>query len=137
MEIKMSNQTKEQIEILREILKWIRFLGFREVKEVLINVVDTEQKKLVYHYSDGTCGTVELANISGIGSTATIAKLWKTWQKLNLGENIPVKGGGRFKRSFDLEDFGIEVKQPKQVSERKIVEQEANQPPVEEVNADG
>jgi hypothetical protein len=28
---------------------------------------------------------------------------------MGLGENIPVRGGTRFKRSFDLEEFGIRL----------------------------
>ena len=58
---------------------------------------------------DGARGTVELAKIIGVGSNKTIDRMWDKWLKMGLGETIPVKGGQRFKRSFDLEDFGIKV----------------------------
>jgi hypothetical protein len=61
--------------------------------------------------SDGTRGTVEIAKITNIGSTKTIFDFWQAWSKQGLGESIPVKGGSRFKRSFDLEDFGIAIPQ--------------------------
>lgn len=136
-EKRMSETLKEQTEILREILKWIRFVGMKEVKGVLNSVVDTDQKRIVYHYSDGTRGTVEVAKLAGIGSNATIARLWKSWQKLSLGDNIPVKGGERFKRSFDLEDFGIEVSPLREVLEKKGTELETPQPSTSEVKENG
>jgi len=109
----MSKEENEQTRLLREILKWIRFMGMKEVKNVLNSVLKDDQDRLVYHLSDGTRGTVEIAQLAKIGSTATIAKYWQTWSKLNLGENRPVKGGSRFERSFDLADFGIDVPEVK------------------------
>jgi hypothetical protein len=99
----------EHIRLLREILKWIRFAGMKEAKTVLTSVLDDPQKILAYHLSDGTRGTVEIAKITGIGSTSTIARYWQTWQNQSLGENVPVRGGVRFKRSFDIEELGFIV----------------------------
>ena len=92
---------------LKELLKWTRFAGMKEVKDVLNSVLDTDQKKLVYQLSDGSKGTIEVGKATGIASTATISRYWKSWVKLSLGENVSVKGGERFKRAFDLEDFGF------------------------------
>ena len=121
------SQENEQTKLLREILKWIKFAGMREVKSTLVSALDTEQKRLVYHLSDGSRGTVEIAKLAGIGSNRTVADMWEVWLKLGLGESIPVKGGTRFKRSFDLEDFGIEVPRAKESEkEEKPVEQPTN-----------
>jgi len=105
----MSKEENEQTKLLREILKWIKFSGMKELKNTLLSILDTEQKRLVYHLSDGSRGTVEIAKLARIGSTSTVFDMWQTWLKLGLGESIPVRGGSRFKRSFDLEDLGIEV----------------------------
>ncbi|MGB9960292.1 MAG: hypothetical protein ACPLKQ_07225 [Candidatus Bathyarchaeales archaeon] len=118
------NEEKEQTLLLREILKWIRFMGMREVKSTLINTLDTEQKRLVYHLSDGSRGIVEIAMLVGIGSTKTVFDMWREWLRLGLGESISVKGGSRFKRSFNIEDFGIEVPEIKAL---KIKEKPAEQ----------
>jgi len=115
----MNSDDGEQTRLLTEILKWIKFAGMREVKEVLNSVLDTDQKKLVYQVSDGGKGMIEVGKTAGISSTATISRYWKSWLKLGLGENVSVKGGERFRRSFDLEDFGIEVSQPKEVKQEK------------------
>lgn len=105
----MNTQNDEQTRLLKEILKWIKFAGMKEVKGTLSSVIDSDQKKVVYQLSDGTRGTVEIAKLAGIGSNRTVADMWQIWLKFGLGESIPVKGGMRFKRSFDLTDFGIEV----------------------------
>ena len=106
----MSALEEEQVKLLREILKWERFTGMKEVKAALESTLDTDQKKTAYQASDGSRGTREVARISGYGSKSTIERLWKIWRRLGLGETSPVQGSGeRFTRSFDLEDFGIEV----------------------------
>jgi len=104
----------EHVKLLKEILKWVRFAGIKEVKAVMETSLDTEQKRAAYHVSDGSKGTREVASKAGYGSKSTIEVLWKKWRRLGLGESFQVKGGGeRFRRSFDLEDFEIEV--PKSV----------------------
>lgn len=115
----MNSQNSEQTLLLKEILKWIKFAGMKEVKEVLNSALDSDQKKLVYQLSDGSKGMIEVGKATGISSTATISKYWKSWLKLGLGENVSVKGGERFRRAFDLEDFGIEVSQSKEVELEK------------------
>lgn len=98
-----------ELDVLKEILRWVKFSGMKEVRTILTTVLDDNQKRVAYQLSDGTRGTVEIGKSVGIKSTATVSKLWKQWVKLGLGESISVKGGERFRRSFDLEDFGIEV----------------------------
>jgi|GEM_PF-1736402 hypothetical protein len=123
----MNAQDNEQTRILREILKWIKFAGMKEVKSTLITVLDNEQKKLVYQLSDGSRGTVEIAKLAGIGSNRTVADMWQSWLKLSLGESIPVRGGTRFKRSFDLTDYGIEVPPVKEEPFKRQPESETTQ----------
>jgi hypothetical protein len=99
----------EQTTLLREILKWTRFAGMKEVKAVLTSTLDSDKKKAAYQASDGKRSTRDVASIAGFGSKSTVADLWKVWKKLGLGETSLAMGGGdRFKRSFDLDEFGIE-----------------------------
>jgi len=83
---------EEQTQLLKEILKWIRFTGMNQVKSVLESELETDVDKLVYQKSDGAYGTVELAKLSGV-SNATVAHMWNSWLKMGLGESIPVRGG--------------------------------------------
>jgi predicted ArsR family transcriptional regulator len=105
-------QQSEQIKILREILKWIKFASAKEVKNVLLETLDTEQKRLIYHLSDGDHGSLEIAKIAGTSDT-TVRRHWALWARQGIVEPLRVRGGERYKKSFELEDSGIEVPQPK------------------------
>jgi hypothetical protein len=118
----MNDQNDEQTRLLKEILKWIRFAGMKEVKNTLVDILDDDPKRLVYHLSDGTRGIVEIAKLVGISSTRTVFDMWQAWLKVGLGESIPVKGGSRFKRSFDLEDLGIEVPPLKEIKKEEAAQ---------------
>jgi hypothetical protein len=104
----MNPQDNEQIQLLREILKWIKIAGIGEVKEALTSELDTDQKKLVYQLSDGSKTLAEINVATGV-STGAISRYWKKWANQGLGERTSVRGGERFTRAFDLEDFGISV----------------------------
>ena len=108
----MEQQSNEQTEILKEILKWIRFTGAKEVKSVLVSTLDTEQKRLIYHLSDGNRTSMDIAKAAGTSDT-TIRRYWASWARQGIVESLKVRGGERYKKSFELEDFGIEVPQPK------------------------
>ena len=87
------SEEDEQIRLLREILKWFRFPGMKEVKSILSSVLNDSQKLLAYQLSDGSRGTIEIGKTIGISGPSTIANYWQAWQKQRLGESIPVKGG--------------------------------------------
>jgi len=112
----VEQKTSEQTEILREILKWIKFAGAKEVKSMLLATLDNEQKRLIYHLSDGDHGSLEIAKAAGTSDT-TVRRHWAAWARQGIVEPLKVRGGERYRKSFGLEDFGIEVPQPK-VSEK-------------------
>ncbi|MCH7561449.1 MAG: hypothetical protein IIC67_08840, partial [Thaumarchaeota archaeon] len=100
---------------LRELLTWVKFSGIKEVKSILEVQLPNDSKKTIYHLSDSMKGTKEIAKIVGGISHMSIANYWKSWEKVGLGESVAAMGGKRFKRSFDMEDFGIKVPElPKQ-----------------------
>lgn len=108
----MGQQINEQTEILREILKWIRFTGAKEVKNVLVSTLDTEQKLLIYHLSNGNSASLDIAKMAGTSDT-TVRRYWASWARQGIVESMRVRGGERYKKSFELEDFGIDIPQPK------------------------
>lgn len=103
-------------ELLTEILKWIKFAGAKEVREVLASNLDTDQKRLIYHLSDGNIGSVEIANLTKT-SDRTVRRQWESWARLGIVDPIKVRGGDRYKKSFELEDFGIRVPEIPQKSQ--------------------
>lgn len=95
-------------ELLSEILKWIKFAGAKEVREVLASTLDTDQKRVIYHLSDGNRGSVEIANLAKT-SDRTVRRHWESWVRTGIVDSLKVRGGERYKKSFELEDFGIRV----------------------------
>ncbi len=58
-------EDSEQTRLLREILKWIKISGIKEVKSTLESQLKDDTKKLIYQLSDGTKGTQEIAKTVG------------------------------------------------------------------------
>jgi hypothetical protein len=108
----MSDKMDELIEVMREILTWTKFTGAREVRNILAAALDTEQKRLIYHLSDGNKGSVEIAKAVSVGDS-TVRRYWESWARQGIVESLKVRGGERYKKSFELEDFGIAVPQIK------------------------
>jgi hypothetical protein len=109
----MSNREVERIiELLQEMLKWVKFAGAREVRTVLMNILDTEQKRLIYHLSDGERGSVEIGKTVN-ASDSTVRRCWDSWMRLGIVEPLSVRGGIRYKKSFEMEDFGFIIPQIK------------------------
>ncbi len=104
----MSSQMDELIGIMREMLKWTKFAGAKEVKGILTVALDSNQKRLIYHLSDGNNGSVEIAKAANI-SDRTVRRHWETWARQGIVESLKVRGGERYKKSFELEDFGITI----------------------------
>ncbi len=109
----MTEQHDDQTELLREMVKWLRFSGMKQVKDTLHSILNTDEKKLAFHLSDGKNTSTIISTSTGINQPA-VSELWKTWLALGLGEAISASGGSRFKKSFDLKMFGISTPEIKQ-----------------------
>jgi len=121
----------EQAAILREILKWVKLAGIKELKETLASTLDSDELKRLYHFSDGTKGTIELGKLVGM-SPSRVSNTWQTWLKQGLGDAVSVKGGNRFRRTFDIEDFGLKVPETRSAPEIVNTEVEAPQQAAEQ-----
>ncbi len=134
----MTEQETEEVKLLREILKWNKFAGMNQVQSVLETTLNTPEKRLAYQLSDGSKGTIEVGKLSKVGSYSKVSSLWKEWKRRGLGDSLSVQGGDRFKRTFDLEDFGIEspAVQPspaQQPTTTPAVDRPESNPPTEPV----
>lgn len=100
------SEIKELIDVAKEILKWTKFSGVEKVRNVLSTLLDTDQKRLIYQLSDGKNGSVEIARITQV-SDSTVRRYWNSWFRLGIVEPLSVRGGTRYIKSFQLEDFGF------------------------------
>jgi len=128
------NKSDRIIMLLEEILKWTRFQGWRGVKDVLLDTLNDDISKLIYHYSDGK-GSREVATLAGLKSHKTVLNYWKKWAILGIVEPLKVQRGIRYKRSFSLSDFGIEI--PKIKTETEEVEAKGKPKSIDEEKGSG
>lgn len=98
--------------VLKELLKWVKFTGSKEVKSTLDSNMHSNDEKIIYSLSNGVNSSYDIARIMGANDTVRrkISDYWDKWEKAGLGEPVPSQGkGNRFRQSFNLEDFGIEL----------------------------
>lgn len=93
---------------LDQILKWTRFAGVQQLKNILSQNLENDIAALIYEFSDGTRGTREIAKLVGVKSNATIAAYWKKWSRLGIVEQSSAYQG-RYRRICSLEEVGLTV----------------------------
>lgn len=105
----MSEQTLKDIaNTLRELLKWSKFAGMQQLRNVLSQTLKTDTEKIIYEFSDGTKGAREVAGAARVGSHATVLACWKKWSKVGIVEPS-LSFQGRYQRICSLEEVGLEV----------------------------
>lgn len=98
----------EVVALLEELVRWARFQGIQQAKQVLQRLLEDPGKgdttKRVYHLSDGR-SSEDIAKAAGV-SGQTVRNYWRAW--FTSGIVTPSKKyKGRFEKIFDLEDVGI------------------------------
>lgn len=104
----MSEQTLNEIaSTLKELLKWSRFAGMQQLRNVLSQNLKTDTEMLTYELSDGARGARDVASAVRISHT-TVLNNWKRWNKVGIVEPSP-SFQGRYQRICSLEEVGLEV----------------------------
>ena len=107
-------------EMLKEILKWVKFDGIQRAREIVTSMLKKDSEKMVYHYSDGR-GSAEIARLAGISDFA-VRSYWKKWAILGIVKDSE-KYKGRYEHVFSLEEFGIELPLLKKIESEKSEEE--------------
>jgi hypothetical protein len=107
----MTNATNDPTDLLLlEILRWIRASSFASIqelvqKEFLKGSEPDDIKVKIYQMSDGVATSVAIAKGAGV-SQSLVSRLWKRWRQMGIAETGE---GGRTRRSFSLDAFGISI----------------------------
>jgi hypothetical protein len=92
-----------QTEVLEELLVWTRIGFYGVAKNMLADVLDTDNKRLAYQAADGMTSKDAIKAEASIGSN-TANDLFKQCLNLGLMEMTP---DGKRRRLFDLTNFGL------------------------------
>ncbi len=100
---------QEIVESLHELVAWARVIGYPTVKQMLETVLDSNEKRLVYHLTDGRRSIAELQKLTGVNARF-ISEWGQEWEKSGIVEQSRIsKIKGRRQKLFDLAVFGIPV----------------------------
>jgi len=100
---------QEIVDSLRELVTWTRVLGYPTVKQTLETVLDSDEKRLVYHLTDGQRGVKEIQRLTGV-NVRYISEWGQEWERIGIvGPSRVSSIRGRRQRAFDLADFGFEI----------------------------
>jgi hypothetical protein len=112
-----NDKLERMIELLEEMLKWMKVTSIPQVKNLLLDILPSDKEKIAYQHSDGQ-DSEKVAQFTGVGH-ATISRWWKTWIRAGIADSVSARGGERARHAFSLEDFGIEVPQTKEIKPEK------------------
>jgi hypothetical protein len=99
---------QEIAESLRELVIWTRITGYSTVKQTLETVLDSDEKRLVYHLTDGRRSVAEIQKMTGVNARF-ISEWGQEWERMGIA--IPSRVSsvkGRRQRAFDPADFELE-----------------------------
>lgn len=84
-------------------------IGYPTVKPMLETVLDSNEKRLVYHLTDGRRSVAEVQNLTGVNARF-ISEWGREWEKFGIVEQSRIsKIKGRRQELFDPAVFGIPV----------------------------
>lgn len=94
---------------LRELVTWARVTGYPTVKQTLETVLDSDEKRLVYHLTGGQRSIKEIQRLTGVNARY-ISEWGQEWDRIGIvGPSRVSSIRGRRQRAFDLADFGLEI----------------------------
>jgi hypothetical protein len=95
---------QETNDLLREILRWLRFQSLDKAKQAVAGLLDTDKKKTVFEFTDGNTSGRALAAKCGVDRN-TLFRWWNDW----FTAGIITKDGDTYKRLFSLKELGIKL----------------------------
>lgn len=83
------NESDDQIvDLLGELLRWVRFQSLGELRRVLSVTLTTENDRRAYELTDGTNNQTQIGALIGISQRAVSYK-WESWLESGIVSAIP------------------------------------------------
>ena len=102
------DQLRELNNNIKEMLKWIRFSGLKEVKSIITSTLTSDTEKLMYELTDGEASTRDIATKCNVNQK-TVSNYWQKWKVMGILEAIDKFGGKRYKKICSLREIGLEI----------------------------
>lgn len=92
----------EQLEVLKDIRKWLRFLGVSELDRSLHTILDTEDKRKINDLADGDTSQTDIIDKTGV-PRSTVSKWLREWKKLGIVK----KNGSNYEHLLGLDHVDL------------------------------
>jgi hypothetical protein len=100
---------QEIASLLRELVAWTRVTAYSTVKQMLETTLDTDEKRLVYHLTNGQRSVKEIQKLTSV-NVRFISEWGQEWETIGIAEQSRESNiKGRRQKVFDLAAFGISV----------------------------
>jgi len=97
----------DSIPLLRKLIAYTKLANYENIKNRLITILNSADKKRVFEATDGDSSTRQIESNTGV-SKDTVSKWWDEWEKEGIVEESEEVRGRRHK-IVSLSEFGIEV----------------------------
>ena len=98
---------EQVVQLLQEILLWLKFQNREDLKNQLKGVLATRADRKVYELTDGARSQPDIARAADV-SQPTVSNKWKAWRTIGIVYEVP-GGSGRCSHLASLSSLGIEV----------------------------
>ncbi len=95
------------LQTLQKLIIYTKLANYESIRNRLMTILDSEDKKRVFEATDGNNSTREIESATGVGKD-TVSKWWDNWEKEGIVEKSEDVRGRRCK-IVSLSDFGVEV----------------------------
>ncbi len=96
-----------EIEVLSEILNWMRFQNRQALKATLEDILTTRADKIIYEFTDGRSSQPDIAKRVGV-SQPTVSNKWKAWRAFGIVYEVTDETG-RCRHLASLRSLGMDV----------------------------
>lgn len=100
---------KEILDTVRKIHRLLTAASYYDIKRVLEEILESDEAKVIYHFSDGSRKNTEIAasckQITNKGSEGTVSNYHQSWSRLGIVEKV----AGKWIKVYDLEDYNIDI----------------------------
>ena len=93
--------------LLHKLVIYTKLANYGDIRNRLITILDSEDKKRVFEATDGNNSTRQIESMTGVNKD-TVSNWWDEWEKEGIVEESQEVRGRRC-RIVSLGEFGIEV----------------------------
>lgn len=98
----------ETNKLLKEILRWMKFQSYPQVKRIIEETLDTPVKKKIYELANGQNSLRKAAELAGGIDFKRVHRCWEEWARLGIIEKTE-GAQPKFVKIISLAELGLDA----------------------------